>query len=279
MHAIADRIAFRPETETMAVDFSGLDFETAGMVDAVYDEIERLIAASGDDRWYFLVNLSGARIQPGAWMRYTQRGRLLNERHSLGSVRFDASDETRREIEARADSEAFDANLFADRPAAEARIEELRAAAPRRFKPKPRPKSEWGADEFARRTTLHQALSVMEADFSNFTFATLGDVHDFYDHLDHTMRVTGRKWFFLVNLQGARIMPEVWGAYAARGKKLNHDFSLGSVRFDASEETAAEIRRRANTEAFDPNLCPGREAALARIEEMRAEAGKVAEAG
>ena len=30
----------------MAVDFSGLDFKTAGMVDAVYDEIERLIEAA-----------------------------------------------------------------------------------------------------------------------------------------------------------------------------------------------------------------------------------------
>ena len=109
----------------------------------------------------------------------------------------------------------------------------------------------------------------MEADFADFHFETLGDVHDFYDVLDHTMRVTGKKWFFLVNLQGTRIMPEVWGAYANRGKKLNQDFSLGSVRYDASPATHEEIERRAKTEAFDPNLFERREDALARIAELR----------
>lgn len=265
------RISFHPETETMAVDFSGFDFGTAAVVDAFYDEVERLIAGSGDDKWYFLVNLNGTRIQPAAWMRYATRGRLLNEAHGLGSVRYDASEETRREIERRAESEEFDANLCASREAAEERIAFLRSIAPKRFRKRVRVPSDWGEEEFARRTTLHEDLRVMEADFSGFTFATLGDVHDFYDYLDHRMRVTGKKWFFLVNYENTRIMPEVWGAFAARGKKLNLDFSLGSVRCDASPETAKEIERRANTEEFDPNLVTTRGAALARIAEMRAE--------
>lgn len=265
----ADRISFDADTETMEADFSDLVFTDEDMVNAVYDMIEAQIAASGDDRWYFLVNLHGCRIEPMAWMRYGQRGRLLNEAHSLGSVRFDPSDDTKREIARRADTEEFDANLFDNRDGAIARIAELRAKAPKRFRIKPRGRSEYGPEEFEARATLVEDLQVLEADFSNFSFNTPADVHDFYDHLDHIMRASGRKWFFLVNYDGARIDSSVWVDYHRRGKKLNEDFSLGSVRYDASPETAAEIQRRANTEAFDPNLFTNREDALARIAEMR----------
>lgn len=264
-------ITFDLETETMEADFSGVRFADEAMVHAVYDRIERLIADSGDDRWYFLVNLQDMRIEPGAWMAYGKRGRRLNEAHSLGSVRFDASDDTKREIKRRAESEDFDANLFDKREGAVARIAYLRSIAPRRFKPQARIPSKWGVEEFARRVTLDRPAQIMEADFSDFVFEALGDVHDFYDYLDHQMRQSGVDWFFLVNYHNTRIMPEVWGAYAARGKKLNQDFAIASVRYDPSEETAREIARRAGTESFDPNLFSDRDAALARIAEIKAE--------
>ena len=68
-------------------------------------------------------------------------------------------------------------------------------------------------------------------------------------------------------------MPEAWGAFANRGKKANLKHSLGTVRYDASPETAEEIRRKADSEAFDPNLCASREAALRRVAVMREAAG------
>ena len=266
---LATRIFFDAGRETMEVDFSGLSFLTAEEVDRIYDAIEDLIANSGDDKWYFLVNLQDTRIDSTAWLTYARRGRLLNEKHSLGSVRYDASPATQAEIASRAGAEDFDANLCPDRDSALVRIAELRAAAPKRFRVKSRPKSEWGEEEFASRTRLYPEIEVMEADFSDFQFRTIGDVHDFYDYLDHRMRVTGKRWFFLVNYQGTRIDSDVWYAFAARGKKLNRDFSRGSVRYDASPETAAEIAERANTESFDPNLFASRDDALGRIEEMK----------
>ena len=255
----------------MDVDFSDLRFDNAATVDQVYDRIETLIDGSGDDKWYFLVNLQGAEIDSSAWMRYGYRGRHLNVDHSLGSVRYDACAETQAEIAARAGAEDFDANLCPDRESALARIAYLRSVAPKRFKMKPRPKSQYSEADFAARVTLHHELDVMEADMSGMRFDTLGDVHEFYDYVDHELRVLGRKWFFLISYQNTVIADEVWPAFAGRGKKLNKDFSVGSVRFDTSEETADEIRCRANTEAFDPNLCCSRESALKRIEEMRAE--------
>lgn len=266
-----DRIRFLPDLEIMDVDFSDLRFDSASTVDQVYDRIEELIAGSGDDKWYFLVNLQGTEIDSSAWMRYGYRGRHLNVDHSLGSVRFDACPETQAEIAARAGAEDFDANLCPDRQSALARIAYLRSVAPKRFKMKQRPKSQYTEAEIAARITLHHELDVMEADMSGMKFETLGDVHDFYDYIDHELRVIGRRWYFLVCYQNAVIADEVWPAFAGRGKKLNKDFSVGSVRYDTSEATAKEIMSRANTEAFDPNLCTSRDEALKRIADLRAD--------
>ena len=271
-HRIEERIQFHPALEVMEADFSELHFNDSDTVDFVYDRIEDMIAKSGDDKWYFLVNLQGAWIDSAAWMRYGYRGRQLNEAHSLGSVRYDACAETQAEIASRAGAEDFDANLCPDRESAMARIAYLRSVAPKRFKMNPRPKSKYSEADFAKRVTLHHDLDVMEANMAGMHFETLGDVHEFYDFVDHELRPLRRKWFFLVSYQGTIIEDDVWPAFAGRGKKLNKDFSLGSVRFDTSEETAEEIRWRANTEAFDPNLCCSRETALQRIAELRVEA-------
>ena len=50
---------------------------------------------------------------------------------------------------------------------------------------------------------------------------------------------------------------------------MNSAHSLGSARYAASDSAASSIRKRADTETFDPNLFPTREEALRKIEEMR----------
>ncbi|MEZ5729447.1 MAG: hypothetical protein R3E48_16510 [Burkholderiaceae bacterium] len=70
---------------------------------------------------------------------------------------------------------------------------------------------------------------------------------------------SGTSWS---TIAGAWSTQLAWIAFASRGKKLNLAWSLGSVRYDASPETAAEIRARAGTEAFDPNLFPSRDEAV-----------------
>ena len=122
---------------------------------------------------------------------------------------------------------------------------------------------------FDRRITFHDALQVMEADFSGFHFADSATVNQVYDRIEDRIAQTGEPlWFFLVNLHGTRIDPPAWVAYARRGRALNMAHSMGSVRFDPGPETAEQIRRAARTEAFDPNLCADRDAALARLAEL-----------
>lgn len=265
------RIAFHDDLQIMEADFSDLHFDGTATVNQIYDRLEERIAATGEDLWFFLVNLFGTRIDPEAWVAYSRRGKALNLAHSMGSVRYDASEETRRQIERAANTEAFDPNLFADREAA---IERL-AGLPGKRRARVSHDPNYAPADFVRRISFDTESGIMNADFSHFTFHHSRDVDDFYDHIEDRIRETGRKWYFLVDLNGCQIMPAAWVRYAHRGKRLNQAASLGSVRFAAGSETEADIRMRAESQEFRPNIRNSRQEALARINEMKAESGHV----
>lgn len=262
---IDPRIVFHDELEIMEADFSDFNFSSSAVVNAFYDRLEERIADTGQEFWYFLVNLNGTRIDSSAWIAYSRRGRDLNLAHSQGSVRFDASEETRKQIERAANTEAFDPNLFSDRDSAIARLQSLPSKRKKRSLQEPN----YTEADFKSRISFIPDLVVMDVDFSNFTFHHSRDVNDFYDHVEERIKETDRKWFFLVNLEGCQIMPAAWVQYAHRGKKLNIAASLGSVRYAPGSENEEEIKMRAESQDFRPNLRNTREEALERIAEMR----------
>lgn len=262
------RITFHDDLQVMEADFSNFDFDSTKTVNRVYDRLEARIAATGEEFWFFLVNLFGTQIDPSAWLAYSRRGKSLNLAHSMGSVRFDASEATRKQIERAANTDAFDPNLFSDRPAALKRIAEL----PSKRRAKVAHDPNYSREDFVRRLSFNADSGVMEADFSHFTFHHSRDVNDFYDYLQDRIQETGRKWFFLVNLNGCQILPAAWVQYALRGKQLNEGGSLGSVRYAAGSETETDIRMRAETQGFRPNILNTRDEALDRIAELKAEA-------
>ncbi|MDF0601841.1 hypothetical protein P1J78_13930 [Psychromarinibacter sp. C21-152] len=259
------RIVFHDELQTMEVDFSDLALTGTAEVNAFYDRVEERIAETGETQWFFLVNYSGSRIEPDAWFAFARRGKVVNRAHSMGSVRFDASDETRRQIERDAGTEKFDANLFADRDAAIARIREMPSTRRRRIRHVPSHTPE----EIAARVSFLPEDEIMEVDLSGFVLAHSRDVNDLYDHLERRIEETGRRWYFLVNYNDTRIMPEAWVQFAKRGKALNEGGALGSVRYEAGAQTEADIRLRAESQGFRPNIRSTRAAALARIAEMK----------
>lgn len=261
------RITFHDALMTMEADFSDVHFDGSHVVNQVYDRLEERISQTGEELWFFLVNLNGTRIDPPAWTAYSRRGRALNMAHSMGSVRFDASEETARQIRRAADTEAFDPNLFTDRDSAIARLREL----PNKRRKKQIHDPNYTLADFMHRLSFDADRVIMEVDFSNFTFHHSRDVNDFYDHIEERIKETDRKWFFLVNLNGCEILPAAWGQYALRGKWLNRAASLGTARYAAASETEDDIRLRAETQGFRPNIRNTRDEALALIEEMRAE--------
>lgn len=265
--ALDQRISFLDDLQIMEVDFADFHFDSSATVNAVYDRIEERIAATGEEKWFFLVNLCGTRIDQSAWLAYSRRGKALNMAHSMGSVRFDASEITAQQIKRAANTEAFDPNLFTNRDDAIARLSSLPSKRRKRVQHDPT----HTLQDIVRRVTFHEDLTVMEADFSHFAFNHSRDVNDVYDYLEERIKETGKKWFFLVNLEGCQILPAAWVQYAHRGKQLNIAASLGSVRFAPGSETERDIRMRAESQDFNPNLRNTRDEALARIAEMRAE--------
>lgn len=262
------RITFHDDLEVMEADFSNLHLRDTGDVNAFYDRLEERIRETGEDQWFFLVNYSASRIDPEAWFAFSRRGKTLNKAHSMGSVRFDASEETRRQIERAAGTEAFDANLFADRDSALERISQLKSTRVRKILHVPN----YTRADFEKRLKFVDDEQIMDVDFSDFTLFHSRDVNDFFDFTEERISATGRRWYFLVNYNNCKIMPEAWVSYAARGKRLNEGGALGSVRYATGSETEEEIRLRAQSQGFRPNVRNTREEALERIAEMKAEA-------
>lgn len=264
------RITFDDDRQIMECDFTDVHFIQQPEVNAFYDRLEERISETGEDKWFFLVNYSNSRIDPDAWFAFARRGKALNLAHSQGSVRVDASDETRRQIERSAGTENFDPSLFADRDNALAYLATLPSQRRARVIHDPN----YQPSDFVRRISFLRDEQIMEADFSDFTFYHSTDVNNFYDHIEERIKATSQKWYFLVNLNNCRIMPEAWVQYARRGKDLNIAASLGSVRFAAGSETEEDIRQRAQSQGFRPNIRNTRDEALDRIAEMKAEAAR-----
>lgn len=262
---LEDRIHFLEDRQVAEIDLSELTFENSTQVNAFYDMLEAKLGETGEDQWFFLINFSGFRIDENAWYTHHKRGKALNLAHSMGTVRFDLSDETRRQIERTAATESFDPNLFADRDAAMARIAEF----PTKRRVKRTLVTAYTEADLARRISFDETLEAMEVDLSEFVFHDSADVHAFYDHVEARLAATGKRWFFLVDLQNCRIFEAAWVAYAQRGKAVNVKWSLGSVRYNTGSDTEETIRMRAESQSFRPNVRSGREAALARLDEMK----------
>lgn len=260
-----DCVAFDTDRQIMEVDFSGIRFETSADVNAFYDMVEARIEDTGEDLWFFLIDYSGFRIDTPAWVAHSLRGKAVNLAHSQGTVRYDVSEETRRQIEHDAETEAFNPNLFADRASALARIAELPSL--RREKRAPLPVD----IDFAGRLAFDSDREIMDVNFANMTFHNSAEVNHVYDLIEAEIAATGARWFFLVNYENCRIYEEAWVAWARRGKAVNIASSLGSVRYAPGSVTEKTIRMRAESQPFRPNIRNTRDEALARIDELRKE--------
>ena len=265
---IAQRVVFHDDIQVMEVSFEGLHLSNTLDVNTFYDHIEERITATGEPLWFFLVNYCDTKIDPDAWFAFSRRGMELNTAHSMASVRFDASDITRRQIERDAGTDAFNPNLFYDRETALARLMTL----PTQRQKKAVAKPTLNLKDFNWRLDFAPEDDTMYVDFSDISFENTRDVNDVYDFIDTQIRPTARKWYFLINYEGTRIQSPAWIEYAARGKTLNQEFSLGSVRYAAGSETETDIRLRAESQGFRPNIRNTKAEALERIAEMKAEA-------
>ena len=261
------RIEFHDRLEIMEVTFEDVTFQQSLDVNLFYDRIEARIAETGHDQWFFLVNYCRTRIEPEAWFAFSRRGKELNLAHSMGSVRFDASEITLRQIKNAGSRENFDPNLFYHRHEA---LEHLRCL-PSKRDPlnKVETKLSFTLADLTWRVEFLPEEDTMLVDFSDMSFEHSADADFVYDFIQMQIEPTGRRWYFLVNYNGTRIQSRAWVQKSARSKKLNERWSLGSVRYAMGSETETDIRLRAESGGIRPNIRNTVEEAWDRIGELK----------
>ncbi len=269
---IENRITFHENSQIMEVSFAGMALESSEDVNLFYDIIEESIAKTGEEMWFFLVDYRDTKIDNDAWFSFSRRGMDLNKAHSMGSVRFDASEITRKQIERDAGTEAFDPNLFYDRDSALERLRSLPSTRREKLVHVP----SFTADDLKWCIEFNPDEQIMYVNFSNMSFEHSRDVNDVYDFIEDQIRQTGKKWYFVINYENTRIQSPAWVQYAARGKKLNQESSLGSVRYAPGSETETDIRLRAESQGFRPNIRNSLEEAMELIGEMKEAASEQA---
>lgn len=264
---IDQRIEFHDADQIMEVSFKDLTLANSLDVNLFYDRVETRIAETGHELWFFLVNYCSTRIEPDAWFAFSRRGKELNLAHSMGSVRFDASEITLRQIKNAGSREDFDPNLFYDRESAYAHLKSLpsrRAALAEIDKT-----LSFTLADLEGRVEFLDEEDTMHVDFSNMSFEHSADVDFVYDFIQEQISPTGRKWFFLVNYNGTRIQSPAWVQKSARSKRLNEGWSLGTVRYAMGSETETDIRLRAESGGIRPNIRNTVEEAWERIAELK----------
>ena len=266
--ALDDRIAIREAAETVEIDFTGLVVTSSVEANALHDRIEERIAETGEPLWFFLLDHTDYRVWPEAWFAFSRRGRDLTEAHSMRTVRVEATAATARQIDRNRGTELEDRDLFASIGEARAALAATRSRRRRRVEQVP----SFDTGQIDARIRFDEAARIMEVDFRGLSFEQARDVNDVYNVLEERLRATGRKWYFLIDYDGTRIQSPAWVQYATRGKALNERWSLGSVRYAPGSETETDIRLRAESQGFRPNIRNTREEALERIAEMKEEA-------
>ncbi len=119
----AERINADEPSLILEIDFSEFVFKSSALVNAFFDDVDRLIEDSGH-RWYVLVNYKHCSVWPEAWVAFAHRGQKVNQSYSLGTVHFiEAEGEDWRNSFA-----VDDPNTFHSKAEALAKIEELKSA-------------------------------------------------------------------------------------------------------------------------------------------------------
>ena len=211
---IDQRITFHDDDQIMEASFEDMRLEHTIDVNLFYDRIEERIADTGHDQWFFLVNYCNTRIEPDAWFAFSRRGKELNLAHSMGSVRFDASEITLKQIENAGSRENFDPNLFYDRDSARKHLLSLPS---KRKKQSTTDKNlSFSLSDLNWRVEFLPEEETMYVDFSGMSFEHAADVDFVYDFIQEQITLSNRKWYFLVNYNGTRIQSPAWVQKSAR---------------------------------------------------------------
>ncbi|MEO0487238.1 MAG: hypothetical protein AAF092_15135 [Pseudomonadota bacterium] len=263
--ALDARITLHEAAQVLELDLQGLVFRESAQANALYDRLETRIAETGEPLWFFLVNATDYRVWDEAWFAYTRRGKECHAAHSMATVHVDDSDLTRAQIARTKGTDLYDPTLFASRDEA---WEDLTARPSTRRERLVHVPS-YRRFGFIKRFVFRPKDQILDIDFSGVNMAHSRDVHDIYNWLEHAVRATGQKWWFVMDYTGFRIQSGAWVPYDQRKTACEAEFALGTVRYAPGAETETDIRLRMESRGTRPNIRNTREEALARLAELR----------
>ena len=91
----AGRLSFSADGDIADLDFSDFTFDSAAIVNALYDVIDEAVRIRGKS-WYFLVNHHNCRVWPEAWVAFAHRSKKIATNFSLGTFRYAEGDSEAR---------------------------------------------------------------------------------------------------------------------------------------------------------------------------------------
>lgn len=122
---------------------------------------------------------------------------------------------------------------------------------------RPKESASESSSGYGARIHSDAAAGIMELDFSDLVFANSDVVYEMFDAIEAEIGRFDRKWYFLINMTGCTVWPEAWVSFAHRGKRINVNFGLETVRYSTADETAYDS---------DHATHPSRESAVEYIE-------------
>ncbi len=125
------------------------------------------------------------------------------------------------------------------------------------------------ANPYKARLHVLSDIGVIEVDFSAFEFSSSKIVNEFYDAIEELFEAADTGFYVLVNFRNCSIWPEAWVAFAHRGKRLNVNYSLGTVRYAEAQDNSGEEGQGSGSDQSNADQLVSRATALAEIEEMK----------
>lgn len=121
---IQRRVRFDRAHDICEIDLTGISYEHSRDVNDIFNWIEELIRPTRQ-KWWFLLNYNGTRIQSPAWVQFDARRRAFNHSFALGSVRYAMGSETETDIRLRHESRGTRPNIRNTRDEALSRLVEM----------------------------------------------------------------------------------------------------------------------------------------------------------
>lgn len=261
--AIEQRIQFDPLRGIVEFDLSRLDFDSSAVVAQIFGRFEDALAASGADRWYFIVNVQGTRIAPEAMPAFARRVRALGSRHSLGTVRYACAPEIEQLLEDASRGGGFGFRHASDRSSAETALEILRQA--------PQPAADLARNhrfhDFFPRFAFDTHRRILDLDLSQLRLQNRRDVADLFDHMRARIYAMGHPghWYFLINFKNFHAAPEAWVDFSRIGRTICADHAIAVLRYGAGPELLEDLASRALDENIPISIFETREEALASL--------------